>query len=168
MYPPGPEPIITTSNLSITICHSAFAKRIADATPLRASNYNRRFSPVYAEVKSDGFDSFFESVFEKALETARSCRAQEHLAKAKCSSNGSGDTLALKIQREFFRILDALLHFYQEGNRFFAVDGAVIVAQPEIHLRAHLHAAVPRHWAGHDFVHAQNAALRRIQNRSGE
>ena len=73
-----------------------------------------------------------------------------------------------KIQRKFFRILDALLHFNEESNCFFAVDGAVIVAEREIHHRADFHFPVHRHWARHDFVHPENAALRRIQNRRGE
>src|SRR6185369_17866673 len=74
----------------------------------------------------------------------------------------------LKLQWEFFRIFDALLHFYQEGNCFFPVDGAVIVTKRQIHHWADFHFAVHRHGARHDFVHAKDAALRKIQNWSGK
>ena len=73
-----------------------------------------------------------------------------------------------KIQRQLFRIFDALLHFYQKRNCFFAIDGAVIVAEREIHHRADFHFPVHRHGARHDFVHAEDAALRRIQNGRAE
>src|SRR5439155_16743216 len=66
------------------------------------------------------------------------------------------------------RILDALLHFDEESNGFFAVDGAVIVAEREIHHRTNFNFRLYRHWARHDFVHPENAALRWIQNWRGE
>src|SRR3954467_2092338 len=68
-YPPGPEPMITTSNFSIT--------------------------------------RFYHSK-----------RSEESLIR----SSAHDKALRLKIQRQFFRILDALLHFDEESNGFFAVD----------------------------------------------
>ena len=54
---------------------------------------------------------------------------------------------------------------HQEGHRLLAVDDAVIVGERQIHHRPDLDLAVHRHRTLHDVVHAQNARLRRVQDR---
>src|SRR5437588_11981932 len=73
-----------------------------------------------------------------------------------------------KIERQLLRVLDAFLHFNQKRDRFFAVDRAMIVAEREIHHRPHFRLAVDRDRARHDFVHAKNSGLRRIENRRAQ
>src|SRR5437762_12705967 len=58
-----------------------------------------------------------------------------------------------KIQRKFFWVFNAVLHFDEESNCFVAIDGQVIIAEREIHHRADFHFPVLRHWPGHDFVY---------------
>src|SRR6202023_2009234 len=74
----------------------------------------------------------------------------------------------LEIERKFLRILDAFFHFDEERDRFLAINRAMVIAEREIHHWAHLHFAVDRHRSRHDFVHPENAALRRIQNRRAQ
>src|ERR671937_688947 len=102
MYPPGPEPMITTSNLSI--CDDAQTARFPE----------------------------------------------------------------LKVERQLFWLLDAFLHFDKEGDGFFSVDGAMVVAEREVHHRPHFDSAVSRDRSRHDLVHAKNSTLRRIQNRRAQ
>src|SRR4029077_11189798 len=68
----------------------------------------------------------------------------------------------LKIQRQFFRIFDAVLHFDQKSDGFFSIDRAVIVAEGKIHHRANCHFSIYSNWSRRDLVHAQDAALWRI------
>jgi hypothetical protein len=75
---------------------------------------------------------------------------------------------AKEIERQPFRILDALLHRDQEGHGFFPVHGAVIVAKGEIHHRADDNLVFQSHGAFLDGVHPEDAAAGRIQNRRAE
>src|SRR4029453_9779475 len=74
----------------------------------------------------------------------------------------------LKTERQFFRVLDALLHFDKKCYCFLAIDCTMIVTQREIHHWAHFHFVVHSNWSRHDFMHAKNAALGWIQDRRGE
>ncbi len=73
-----------------------------------------------------------------------------------------------KIQRQFFRVFDAFLHFDEESDCFFPIDGAMIVAERQIHHRADFYFPVHGNGPRYDFVHAENPALRRIQDRRRE
>src|SRR4029077_16901962 len=75
---------------------------------------------------------------------------------------------AAEIEREFFRRLDAVLDFDQKSDGFLSVDCSVIVTKREIHHRPNFHRPVHSNGSRHDFVHAEDSALRRIQNRCGE
>src|SRR5882757_677030 len=66
------------------------------------------------------------------------------------------------------RILDRLLHLYEEGDGLFAVDEAVVVAQREIHHRADDDLAVDGDRTIVDRVHAEDGALRRVDDRRRE
>src|SRR6478736_4105896 len=70
-----------------------------------------------------------------------------------------------KIEEEYGRIFDRFLHFNEKCYRFFAVDRAVIVAQREIHHWPNDHFAIPGDRALLDGVHAEDAALRRVEDR---
>ena len=65
------------------------------------------------------------------------------------------------------RVFEVFLHAHQERHRFAPIDQAVIVGQRQIHHRADFHLVVDGDGARLDLVHAQNARLRRIQNRRG-
>ena len=56
----------------------------------------------------------------------------------------------------------------RKRDRFFSVDNAVVVAEGEIHHGANDNLIVDDNGALDDVVHAENAALRRIENRSRE
>src|SRR5215218_6886000 len=73
-----------------------------------------------------------------------------------------------KIQRQLRRILDAFFHTDKEGDGLFAVNGAMIVTQGKIHHRPHHDLSLEGHWPLLNRVHAEDAALRRIQNRRAE
>ena len=62
----------------------------------------------------------------------------------------------------FQRFLDA----DEEGDGFLAVDEAVVVAEREIHHRADDDLAVDGDRALLDRVHAEDAALRRVEDRA--
>src|SRR4051812_751491 len=64
----------------------------------------------------------------------------------------------------FQRFLDAL----EEGDRFAAIDNAMIVGERQIHHRANNNLSVANDGAVLNGVHSQNAALRRIENRRGK
>src|SRR5438132_3908982 len=86
----------------------------------------------------------------------------------KSPANGPQRYRKSEIDRQSVRLFNPFLHFDQESNRFFAVNRAVIVAEREIHHRANNHGAIDRDGPLHDFVHSQNSALRRIQNRGAQ
>src|SRR5207249_8680520 len=80
----------------------------------------------------------------------------------------SACALNLKIERQLLWILDALLYFYEKCDRFFSIDRTVIVTQGEVHHRANFDFPIHGDWSRHDFVHPENAALRRIENRRAQ
>src|SRR5215210_3842976 len=71
----------------------------------------------------------------------------------------------LEIEHEARRILQGLLDPYEEGHGLLAVDDAVIVGERKIHHRAHDDLAVADHRTVLDAVHAENARLRRVEDR---
>src|ERR1700737_775888 len=77
----------------------------------------------------------------------------------------SNFSMRLEIERQLLWIFDALLHFHQKRDRLFAIDRAVIVTKGEIHHRPDFDLAVNRHRPRHDLMHAEDSALRWIQNR---
>src|SRR4029077_11798805 len=94
-----------------------------------------------------------EATRKSFLEGGRPTRAHDA-----CTSFRKIETRSLKIQRQLSRIFDAFLYFDHERDGFFAIDGAVIVAECEVHHRAQLHFAIHCHGSLHDFVHAKNSA----------
>src|SRR3954470_3227567 len=70
-----------------------------------------------------------------------------------------------EIEHQARRIFQALLDADKEGHGFLAVDDAVIVGQRQIHHRADLDLAADDHRPLLDLVHAENAGLRRVQDR---
>ena len=95
--------------------------------------------------------------------------AQHDNSKTDCHSERSEESqIILKIQGQLLWIFNAIFHFYQERHRLFAVDQAMIVAQREVHHRPDDHLALLRDRALLDLVHAEDAALGRIQNRRAE
>ena len=62
-------------------------------------------------------------------------------------------------------ILDAFLDAHQEGHGLAAVDDAVIVGERQIHHRPDLDLVADRHRPLLDLVHAEDAGLRRVQDR---
>src|SRR5213595_3514743 len=140
MYPPGPEPMITTSNFSI--CH--FVIRDGDEQSSRT--------------RSGGVPPHSK--------TWPSLRVTLCACVLECGN--APPLFDSKIQRQFFRVFDAVLHFDQKGDGFFPVDCAVIVTERQIHHGANFYFPVHGNWSRHDFVHAEDSALWRIQNRRGE
>ncbi|MPL74173.1 hypothetical protein SDC9_19983 [bioreactor metagenome] len=76
---------------------------------------------------------------------------------------GVGSQIQQQAARVFQRFLDA----DEEGHGALAVDDAVIVAQRQIHHRADHDLAVHHDRAILDLVHAEDARLRRVQDRRG-
>ena len=72
---------------------------------------------------------------------------------------------ASQIQQQPLRILQALLDAHQEGHRVLAVDDAVVVAERQVHHRPDHDLAVAHHRALLDAVHAEDARLRRVEDR---
>src|ERR1700723_2822738 len=68
-------------------------------------------------------------------------------------------------QHEPGRVFERFLDPDEEGDRFLAVDDAVIVTQRQIHHRANLDLARYSHRAILDLVHAQYAGLRGVEDR---
>ncbi len=72
------------------------------------------------------------------------------------------------LQHQPRRVLEAVLDADEEGDGFLAVDQAVVVAEGEIHHRADDDLAVEGDRALLDGVHAEDAALGRIEDRGAE
>src|SRR6266446_4319797 len=70
-----------------------------------------------------------------------------------------------QIQHQPRRILQAFLDAHQKRHRVLAIDDAVIVGQRQIHHRAYLDLAADRDRAILNLVHAEDAGLRRVQDR---
>ena len=62
-------------------------------------------------------------------------------------------------------VLDAFLDPHQEAHRLAAVDDAVVVGQREVHHRPDRDLALHHHRALLDLVHAEDADLRRVEDR---
>ena len=67
-------------------------------------------------------------------------------------------------EEETSGIFDGLFDLHEEGDGFFAVDEAVVVAEGEIHHRAGDNLAVYYNGALLDFVHPEDAALGRVED----
>src|SRR5690606_13993683 len=65
------------------------------------------------------------------------------------------------------RIFEQLFDVNEELHGVSPIDDPVIVSEGEIHHRANLDLAVDDHRPLLDLVHAQDPALRRVQNRRG-
>src|SRR5690625_4438826 len=72
-----------------------------------------------------------------------------------------------EIHQEPPRILQGFLDADEEGDRFLAVDNAMIVAERQIHHRADHDLTADDHRAFLNLVHSKNAGLRRVQNGRG-
>src|SRR5690606_20381413 len=73
----------------------------------------------------------------------------------------------LEIENETFWIFQAFLDADEEGHGFLAVNDAVIVAESKIHHRTDDDLAADDNRTILDLVHAENARLRRIEDRRG-
>ena len=62
-------------------------------------------------------------------------------------------------------LLDAFLDPHQEGYRFAAVDEAVVVGEGDVHHRADLDPVADGDRPPRDLVHAEDAGLRRVEDR---
>ena len=62
-------------------------------------------------------------------------------------------------------LLDAFLDPHQEGHRFTTVDDAVVIGECDIHHRPDLDFVVNCYGPSLDFVHAEDAGLRRVEDR---
>src|SRR5437899_2368324 len=71
----------------------------------------------------------------------------------------------LQLHHQPRRILQNLLHPHQKRHRLAAVDEAVVVAEREIHHRTNIDFAGDRYRSLLNLVHAEDAGLRRIENR---
>src|ERR1700680_503912 len=71
----------------------------------------------------------------------------------------------LEVDHEPRRILDDFLDPHQEGDRLAAVDDAVVVGQREVHHRPRHDLALARHRPLLDAMHAEDARLRRVEDR---
>src|SRR5215213_8051197 len=69
------------------------------------------------------------------------------------------------LQQERLRVLDQLLDADEELDGFAAVDDAVVVGQGQVHHRTHHDITLEGDRALLDAVHAQNADLRRAEDR---
>src|SRR5438309_3788702 len=70
-----------------------------------------------------------------------------------------------QIHHEPRRTLQTLLHPHQKRHRLSAVEEAMVVAERAIHDRTNLDFAGDRHRSLFNLVHAEDAGLRRIENR---
>src|SRR5262249_17882736 len=74
-------------------------------------------------------------------------------------------TCQSQIQYQPLGILQDLLHAHQERHRLAAVDDAVVVGEREVHHRTDLDLAGHRHRPLLNLVHAEDAGLRRVEDR---
>src|SRR5882762_2102958 len=71
----------------------------------------------------------------------------------------------LHVEENPLRILDAFLDAHEESHRLAAVDDTVVVAEGGIHHRADLDLVADDDRALLDLMHAENARLRRVEDR---
>src|SRR6266404_5228916 len=62
-------------------------------------------------------------------------------------------------------LLDALLDPYEESHRLAAIDDAVVVREGDVHHWPDLDLVANRNGAPRDLVHAEDAGLRRVEDR---
>lgn len=72
--------------------------------------------------------------------------------------------LALEFQDKPLWLFETLLHSNEEGNRFLAVDDAMVVAQGQIHHGARYNLPVTHNSAILNTVHTKDTRLRRIED----
>ena len=75
---------------------------------------------------------------------------------------------ALRLQHQPLRVLDAFLDPDQEADGLAAVDDAVVVGEGQVHHRADHDLVVDDDGPLLDGVHAEDAALGRVEDRRGE
>lgn len=73
------------------------------------------------------------------------------------------DTLSL--QQQPLRVFHQFFHPHQERHRLAPVDNAMIVGQGDVHHWANDNLPVERHRTFLNLVHAQDAYLRRVEDR---
>src|SRR5215468_6250893 len=74
---------------------------------------------------------------------------------------------SLKIEHQTLRVLDRFLDLHQEANRLFTIDQPMVVGQREIHHRPRHDLAVAHHGTLLDAMYAEDAGLRRVEDRGG-
>src|SRR5439155_533062 len=72
------------------------------------------------------------------------------------------------VQQHALGVLEQLLHAHQEGHGLLAVHDAVIVGERHVHHRAHHHLIPYGDRTLLDLVHAEDAALGRVEDRRGK
>src|SRR5262245_5811569 len=80
----------------------------------------------------------------------------------------SYSAIALKIHYETLGVLERFLDVNEEGDGLASVNQAVVVGEREIHHRSRYDRAVTHDRALLDPVHAEDARLRRVQDRGRE
>src|SRR6267142_2628204 len=124
--------------------------RVHDALAVVGEMMKRTFGVERLFVERDRFQSVLDA--NVGLNSRRIC-TKRHT----CTPS--------QIQHQPRRIFQAFLDPHQESHGFLAVDHAVIVGQRQIHHRADLDLAADHHRTLLDLVHAQNAGLRRVEDR---
>src|SRR5690242_8693265 len=71
----------------------------------------------------------------------------------------------LYVQQQALRVFEIFLDAHEERDRFTAVDETVIVGQGKVHHRTDLDPVVDGYGPRLNLVHAENARLRRIEDR---
>mmetsp|Transcript_34789 Transcript_34789/g.88123 ORF Transcript_34789/g.88123 Transcript_34789/m.88123 type:complete len:404 (+) Transcript_34789:377-1588(+) len=74
----------------------------------------------------------------------------------------------LAVDEQAAGVLDDLLDALEERHRLAAVNQAVVVRERQVHHGARLNLAAHHHGALHDGVHAQDGALRRVDDGRGQ
>src|SRR5438105_14171515 len=75
--------------------------------------------------------------------------------------------IASQFKQQALRVLESLLYPDEEGDGFAAIDQPVIVGQSEIHHGTNFNAITNGDRPVLYFMHAQNTALRHVQNWCG-
>src|SRR6185437_6557293 len=79
----------------------------------------------------------------------------------------AGRSPCLHFQHQSFGAFEALLDAHQKADRLATVDQTMIVRKRQVHHRSNDHLIVNGHGALLDTVHAEDAALRRIEDWGG-
>src|ERR1700730_6442817 len=81
---------------------------------------------------------------------------------------GARERSELPLQEQTGRSFHTFFYPYQKFHRFLAIYHPMVVAERQIHHRTHLDFISNRHRSILDFMHSEDTALRRIQDRSAE